>query len=168
MEIITIKIDDIKEYSNNAKEHPEWQIEQIKNSIKEFGFNDPIAIDENNMVIEGHGRLLALKELGYDEVKVIRLSHLNEIQKKAYILAHNKITMNTDFDEDKLNAELKELELNDFDLEKIGFDFLNDIEDEILTLDENEEDNKGKKDKLICPHCSHVAEKKEFLIYYED
>ena len=82
MEIEKVKINDLLEYKYNAKEHPEWQIEQIANSIKEFGFNDPIAIDENNTIIEGHGRLYALQELGYDEVDCIRLSHLTEEQKK--------------------------------------------------------------------------------------
>ena len=76
MEIEKVKISDLLEYKYNAKEHPEWQIEQIVNSIKKFGFNDPIAIDENNTIIEGHGRLYALQELGYDEVDCIRLSHL--------------------------------------------------------------------------------------------
>ena len=73
MELEKISIDKIRMYENNAKEHPEWQVEQIKKSIQEFGFNDPIAIDENNVIIEGHGRYLALKELGYKEVEFVRL-----------------------------------------------------------------------------------------------
>ena len=81
MKIEKISIDKIKMYENNAKEHPNWHIEQIKDSIHEFGFNDPIAVDENNVIIEGHGRYLALKELGYKEVEFIRLEHLTEEQK---------------------------------------------------------------------------------------
>ena len=122
MKIEKINISKIIEYSGNAKEHPEWQIEQIKNSIQEFGFNDPIAIDENNTIIEGHGRYLALKELGYTEVEVIRLKHLTEEQKTAYAIAHNKLTMNTEFDIEKLRYELNKLEVNDFDLDLLGFD----------------------------------------------
>ena len=91
MKIEKVKIEDIKAYENNAKLHPAEQIEQIKKSILEFGNNDPIAIDEKNMIIEGHGRFLALKELGYKEVEVIKLLHLTEEQKKAYILVHNKL-----------------------------------------------------------------------------
>ena len=87
MEIIKINIEDIKPYENNAKLHPQEQIEQIKKSILEFGNNDPIAIDENNVIIEGHGRYEALNQLGYKEVECIKLSHLTEEQKKAYILS---------------------------------------------------------------------------------
>lgn len=123
MEIEKISIDRIKPYENNAKLHPAEQIEQIKKSIEEFGNNDPIAIDENNVIIEGHGRLEALKQLGFKEVEVIRLMHLNEQQKKAYILAHNKLTMNTGFDFDTLNLELDSIV--DFDMTDLGFEKLN-------------------------------------------
>ena len=75
MKIEKVKIKEIKLYENNAKIHPEWQVEQIKNSIIEFGFNDPIAIDENNVIIEGHGRYLALKELDYTEVEMFYYNH---------------------------------------------------------------------------------------------
>ena len=132
MKIEKVKINEIKEYQNNAKEHPKEQIEQIKKSIKDYGFNDPIAIDENNMIIEGHGRLIALKELGEKQVDCIRLSHLTEEQKKSYILIHNKLTMNTDFDMDKLKQELDDSLANDIDLSFYDFNL-----DEILL--ENEE-----------------------------
>lgn len=106
MKIEKININEIIPYANNAKLHPDWQIEQIKESIEQFGNNDPIAIDENNVVIEGHGRLLALKELGYHEAEIIRLTHLSDEEKRAYILAHNKLTMNTSFDIELLEQEL--------------------------------------------------------------
>lgn len=119
MQIEKVKIVDLLEYKNNAKEHPQWQIEQIVESIEKFGFNDPIAIDENNTIIEGHGRLYALQEMGADEVECIRLSHLGENEKKAYILAHNKLTMNTEFDADLLAQELGEIE--GIDMSSFGF-----------------------------------------------
>ena len=114
-----IKITDLKEYENNAKEHPEEQIQQIIASIKEFGFNDPIAIDERNVIIEGHGQLYALQRLGIKVVDCIRLSHLSEEQKRAYILAHNKLTMNTGFDIEKLNLELESI--MNLDMSLFGF-----------------------------------------------
>ena len=119
MEIIKVKIEEIIPYGNNAKLHPQEQIKQIMKSIQEFGNNDPIAIDENNMIIEGHGRYEALKQLNYKEVECIRLSHMSEEQKKAYILVHNQLTMNTGFDLDILNEELKsigKINMGDYDL----------------------------------------------------
>lgn len=79
LKIINKNINDIKEYENNAKEHPQWQIEQIANSIQEFGFNDPIAINADNQIIEGHGRLLAAKKLGLTEIPCIVLEGLTEV-----------------------------------------------------------------------------------------
>lgn len=141
MKIEKININEIIEYSGNAKEHPEWQIEQIKNSIQEFGFNDPIAIDEKGIIIEGHGRYLALKELGYEEIEVIRLNHLSEEQKAAYSIAHNKLTINTEFDIEKLQYELNKLEIADFDLNLLGFsevELEEIMEDEIEEMEEDE------------------------------
>lgn len=122
MKIEKLKLSEITPYINNAKEHPQEQIDQIKGSIKEFGFNDPIAVDENNVIIEGHGRYIALQQLGAEEVEVIRLNHLSEIQKKQYIIAHNKLTMNTGFNLEKLKLELKEIEINEKDLSLTGFE----------------------------------------------
>lgn len=116
---------ELKEYKHNAKEHPQEQVDQIAESIAVFGMNDPIAIDEDNTIIEGHGRLLAIKQLAKageydgDTVPVIRLTHLTDQQKKAYILAHNKLTMNTGFDIDVLNDELATI--TEFDMADFGF-----------------------------------------------
>lgn len=130
MQIEKIKVDEIIPYADNAKLHPERQIEQIRSSILEFGFNDPIAIDENNVVIEGNGRLMAIKDLGFKEVDCIRIEGLTEDQKRAYILVHNQLTMNTGFDIDILNKELeriKGIDMTQFDFE-INIDFDNDID----------------------------------------
>lgn len=126
MKIESLSIEKIRPNKDNAKLHPQWQVDQIKESIEEFGNNDPIAIDENNVIIEGHGRLLALKQLGYTDAQVIRLTHLTDEQKRAYILAHNKLTMNTDFDLTILEAELEKIK--SFDMENFGFDLSDDYE----------------------------------------
>lgn len=118
MKIEVLPIDQLKPYENNAKIHTPAQIAQIAASILEFGNNDPIAVDENDMVLEGHGRLLALQSLGHTEVEIIRLTGLTEAQKKAYILVHNKLTMNTGWDFNVLDAELAritEIDMTTFD-----------------------------------------------------
>lgn len=120
MKIEQTDINELKPYENNAKIHTPEQIEQIKASILEFGNNDPIAIDENGVVIEGHGRLEALQALGYKKVEVIRLTHLTDEQKRAYILVHNKLTMNTGFDLELLEEELESItniDMSDFDFD---------------------------------------------------
>lgn len=86
MEIVKIKLADLVPYENNVKLHPQSQVEQIKKSIMEFGNNDPIAVDEKNVIIEGHGRYMALKELGFEEAECIVLSNMTEEQKNAYRL----------------------------------------------------------------------------------
>lgn len=140
MKIEKINISEITEYENNAKLHPREQIEQIKKSIQEFGNNDPIAIDENNVIIEGHGRYKALKELGFDEVEVIRLSHMDDEQKRAYILAHNKLTMNSGFDIELLNSELESIV--NIDMEDFGFDYYepeSEVEEDDFEVEETKE-----------------------------
>lgn len=134
LQVELIDINALIPYENNAKLHPQEQIDQIANSIQEFGNNDPIAVDELNVIIEGHGRLLALKQLGYEEVEIIRLSHLTEEQRKAYTLVHNKLTMNSGFDMDLLIEELKEIET--IDMNALGFD---DIQIEVLPEVEDDE-----------------------------
>ena len=118
-----IPIGNIKPYKRNAKKHPQEQIEQIINSINAFGMNDPIGVwGEDNVIVEGHGRYLALKEMGESGlVPVIHLDNLTDEQRKAYALAHNKLTMNTDFDFDALSLEMDELS-DFFDMSDFGFE----------------------------------------------
>lgn len=120
MKIEKIKIDTLIPYINNARTHSEEQILQIAGSIKEFGFNNPILIDEEGGVIAGHGRLAAAKLIELKEVPCIRLAHLTEAQKKAFILADNRIALNSGWDTSLLKLELEDLQ-NDFNLMTLGF-----------------------------------------------
>ena len=129
LEIEYVDINSIKPYEKNAKSHPPEQIEQIKKSIEQFGMDDPIGIWKDE-IVEGHGRLIACKELGYGRIPVIRLDHLTNEERKAYTLAHNKLTMNSDFAMDLLNEELGNFET--IDMSDFGFDI-------DLGLDEEQE-----------------------------
>lgn len=161
MQIIKLGIEELTPYENNAKKHTPEQIEQIKNSIQAFGNIDPLGIaGENNVIYVGNGRYIALKELGYKEAYCIRLDHLTEQERKAYAIAHNKLTMNTGFDDELLRAEMESLQDIDFDLELTGFeeweleDMLDPMSNEDLQdfLVERESKEKEPK-KAKCPSC---------------
>ena len=106
-------------YINNSRTHSDEQIAQIAASISEFGWTNPILVDGNNGLIAGHGRLLAARKLNMDKIPVIELAHLSEIQKKALIIADNKLALNADWDNEILKLEIDSLE--DFDLSILGF-----------------------------------------------
>lgn len=129
LKIEYVPIDSIKPYEKNAKLHPQEQVEQIKRSIRDNGMNDPIGV-WHNTVVEGHGRLLACKELGMTEVPVIRLDHMTDEQRREYAIIHNQTTMNSGWDFDIVDMELGELP--DFDAEFYGFDVNIDDEQEIV------------------------------------
>ena len=109
-------------YANNARTHDENQVKQIASSIKEFGFNNPVLIDEENSIIAGHGRVQAAQLLGLYEIPTITLPHLSETQKKAYILADNRMALNAGWDIELLKLEILDLDDKDFDLALTGFD----------------------------------------------
>ena len=141
MQIENKLISDLIPYANNAREHSEEQVLQIASSIKEFGFNNPVLIDKDNGIIAGHGRLEAAKKLGMTEVPTIRLEHLTDTQKKAFILADNRIAINSTWDTDLLSLELTDIK-DDFDLNMLGFndDEINVLTNPIEELDYEEEE----------------------------
>ncbi|MFM6724026.1 MAG: ParB/Srx family N-terminal domain-containing protein [Dolichospermum sp.] len=117
-------VERLSPYEHNAKLHPDSHVEQIANSIKEFTFLDPIAVDEKGEILEGHGRLLAAQKRGDETVPVIVVSGLTEAQKVAYRLAHNKLTMNTGFDFELLKIDFEFLQDEGFNLDLTGFNEL--------------------------------------------
>jgi ParB family transcriptional regulator, chromosome partitioning protein len=113
---------DLVPYENNSRTHSQQQVDQIKRSMTEFGFTNPILIDERNGIIAGHGRLQAAQELGIKLVPTITLKGLTEAQRKAYVIADNQLALNAGWDLDALRFEIESLNDEDFDLSLIGFD----------------------------------------------
>jgi len=180
-EIVHNPIADLIPYANNARTHSDEQVAQIAASIKEFGFTNPILLDGTNGIIAGHGRLMAARKLGMDTVPCIELSHLSEAQKKAYILADNRLAMNSGWDTQLLTLELKSLDDEGFDLEMLGFDAkeLSDLlqpeqvegltdEDAVPELPETPVTVEGDiwllgKHKLMCGDCKSFSDIQKLL-----
>jgi ParB-like chromosome segregation protein Spo0J len=125
MEYSQKAVKDLIPYINNARTHSDEQVTQIASSIREFGFINPIIIDDKNNVIAGHGRLLASKKLGLKEVPTVLVDHLTDTQRKAYVLADNQLALNAGWDDELLKLELAQLDDVGFDLELLGFDLDN-------------------------------------------
>lgn len=169
-----VPVDALKPYERNTRKHEERDILAIKASIEQFGFNDPIGI-WHDTIVEGHGRLLAAKELGMTEVPIIRLDHMTNAQRKAYAIAHNKTAELSTWDWDILDAELGDLQ---FDMSAFGFEKVTqfspeDLEEffvEAYTPERAQEakekklateqtaTNQAHKTTITCPHCGEVIE----------
>ena len=120
MKVIQKKTDSLIPYVNNARTHTDEQVAQIAASIKEFGFTNPVLIDPEGGIIAGHGRVMAARKLNQDTVPCITLDNLTDTQRKAYILADNRIALNAGWDDELLSLELESLKELDFDLNLIG------------------------------------------------
>lgn len=150
LSVMMMPTSELVPYAGNAKEHPDWQVGQIAASIEQFGFNDPVGIwhnpDGDPVIVEGHGRVLAAKMLGIESLPTVTLDHLDDEGRRAYTLAHNKLTTNTGYDQDMLDAELDAIE--NIDMSEFGFDE-NDIErierenDGPVVVDEDEPPKQG-------------------------
>ena len=117
-----IGIEKLIPYVKNSRTHSDEQVAQIAASIKEFGFNNPVLIGEDDVIIAGHGRIMAARKIGLMEVPCIRLGHLTETQRKAYIIADNRLALNAGWDNELLTIELNELLADNFALDILGFD----------------------------------------------
>jgi len=179
LEIQYIATDNLIPYINNSRTHSEAQIHQITASIVEFGFTNPVLIDEKGMIIAGHGRTEAAKILGIDEVPTITLKGLTEIQRQAYIIADNQLALNAAWNENMLKQEIETLQMLDFDISLIGFNvdelayMLNSDDD--LDIDITEETYKENQNFLIkCETIEEMEQLQGFLrlqkneIFYKD
>jgi ParB-like chromosome segregation protein Spo0J len=165
MKIETLKTADLIPYVRNSRTHSDAQVAQIAGSIREFGFTNPVLIDTDNGIIAGHGRVMAAGKLGLDEVPCIRLSHLTETQKRAYIIADNKLALNAGWDEELLMLELSDLQELDFDLDMTGFDA-----EEIAGMLSGNEGEKQDDDGVSISSCFEVIaecqhEEEQSMIY---
>ena len=156
-----VKLADLREFPNNPRTHSAEQITEIVLSIQQFGFNNPILIDETNTILAGHGRYFAAKKLKLKEVPCIVVSELTEEQKHAYVIADNKIALNSDWSNDALIAEFNLLNEMKFDLALTGFkkfeieDILNPAEPEPQA---KKESKKGTRKSVECPNCGEEFE----------
>lgn len=160
MQIEHVSVESLIPYARNSRTHSDEQVAQIAASIKEFGWTNPILVDGENGIIAGHGRLLAARKLKMSQVPVIQLDGMTETQKKAYIIADNKLALNAGWDDELLRLELDDLNLAEFKIELLGFDanelnlamglgadFMPGTEDDQGRLDE--------KAPIVCPSCGH-------------
>ena len=158
-------ISDIKPYEHNARKHSSSQIEMICESLKEFGFVNPVIVDENNNILAGHGRYEAAKKLGLDRIPVRRVSGLSEEKKKAYLLVDNKLYDEGSWNYDLLHTEAESIEL---DMTRFGYDSLFNDDEEKDDSGGNPISNGGElslgdfqdeRFEYVCPECGFAFNK---------
>ena len=144
--------DELTPYENNTRKHAPDDIESIKKSILDTGFNDPIGIwGENNLIVEGHGRQIAAKELHLDKVPVIRLDHLTDAQRREYAIRHNRSAELSAWDFETLEEELARLSIDGIEMDDLNFTFADPgaLDDLFAPAEEKEKEPK----QIKCPHC---------------
>lgn len=157
--IVYKSLNSLISYAKNTRIHSDEQVKQIIASIGEYGWTNPVLIDEGGEIIAGHGRILAAEQSGIEQVPTITLCGLSESQKKAYRIADNKLPLNAGWDQELLTLELGDLLAENFDLSLTGFS--SEEIDQMLNVDflPGNEDDQGKLDHLdakLCPHCGGV------------
>ena len=163
-----VPISQLKPYENNARTHSEKQVEKIANSIQEFGFINPVLIDSNYGIIAGHGRIEGAKRLGMVDVPCLFIEDLTEEQKRAYIIADNKLALDAGWDYDLLKLELEELNDLDFDITLTGFDDLNF--DDMFSMDDLTEvdgynSNEDERDYFTKTFTFPIEKKNQIICY---
>lgn len=152
LKIEYLKPEDLTPYENNTRKHAPDDIEQIKKSIEENGFDDPIGIwGEKNIIVEGHGRQIAALEMGLEKVPVIRLDHLTDAQRRRYAIQHNRTAELSAWDFTALEEEIAALEIEGYDFEGLKFSRFDEssLDDLFAPAEEKEKEPKQVK----CPHC---------------
>ena len=164
MNIIKMKVEELIPYINNPRNN-ENAVDKVASSIAEFGFKNPIFVDKNNVVVNGHTRLLASKKLGLKEVPCIVIDDLTDTQIKAFRIADNKVAEYSKWDYDLLNIELEQLEELDFSMSDFGISTFEPIEFEIdEDIEEilEEEYEEPPKKTCTCPNCGHTDSAERF------
>jgi DNA modification methylase len=160
VQIEQVSVEKLIPYVNNSRTHSEEQVAQIAASIREFGFNNPVLIDKDDTIIAGHGRIQAARKLGLAEVPCVRLEHLTETQRKAYIIADNRLALNAGWNEELLTIELNDLLADGFALDILGFD-----SDELKSLLDPVTPTEGLTDEDEVPEVPEEPKTKPGDIY---
>ena len=164
-------VDDLIPYVNNSRTHSDEQVVQIAASIKEFGFTNPLLVDEQGGIIAGHGRLMAAKKLKLEQVPTITLKGLTDAQRKAYVIADNKLALNAEWDFDLLKIEIESLQEDDFKLDLLGFDVdelngilgFDDIAEEDEEEPEQDYEDKYKEQYGVIIVCKSAEEQEKIF-----
>lgn len=159
-QIEQISIQALIPYARNSRTHSDAQVAQIAASIREFGFTNPVLIDKDGGIIAGHGRVLGARKLGLSDVPCIRLAHLTDAQKRAYVIADNKLALNAGWDAEALQVELADLNGAGFNMDLLGFG-VDDLA-EAMGMGGNfepgsieDQSRLDQKKPVTCPNCGH-------------
>jgi len=167
----TASVDSLIPYARNSRTHSESQVDKIAASIKEFGFLNPVIVDGDNGIIAGHGRILAAKKLGMDEVPTVEASHLTDAQRRAYVIADNRLALDAGWDDEMLRVEFEELQEMGFDLKLTGFD-IDEIESyfdfDPVSDQELEGSDNPYTSKVDAPHYQPMGEKPKLEQVYDN